>query len=250
MKISKQILYFLSIPLFYFFLVKIDTSTLLEIADEDALIENIGALSFFAASLIFGYLFLQSKGSSHKFLQWTTDRNIYFGLLAIFFLVVFGEEISWGQRIFGWETPETLGTLNRQNETNLHNLWLFDDKHFDGTKKNFWGVLFSMNRMFSIFWLIFCLIIPILYSYSSKAKSIIQNIGLPVGPIWIGLLFMLNYITFKVAINVGYPAGETHPYQAYIDEGKETIYALIFLLLAFDFWIKSRSWQKAKAVLA
>lgn len=33
------------------------------------------------------------------------------------------EEISWGQRIFGWETPENLERINVQNETNLHNVF-------------------------------------------------------------------------------------------------------------------------------
>lgn len=32
-----------------------------------------------------------------------------------------GEEHSWGQWFFHWDTPEFWGKLNRQNETNLHN---------------------------------------------------------------------------------------------------------------------------------
>lgn len=46
-------------------------------------------------------------------------------LLLMFAAVwlVFGfEEISWGQRVIGWETPESLEALNYQNETNLHNV--------------------------------------------------------------------------------------------------------------------------------
>ncbi len=39
---------------------------------------------------------------------------------ALFFFA--GEEISWGQRVFGFGTPETLSKLNHQQETNLHNL--------------------------------------------------------------------------------------------------------------------------------
>ena len=37
-----------------------------------------------------------------------------------------GEEASWGQHWLGWETPEVLGQLNDQGETNLHNTssWL------------------------------------------------------------------------------------------------------------------------------
>lgn len=33
-----------------------------------------------------------------------------------------GEEHRWGQWFFHWETPEVWGKINRQNETNLHNV--------------------------------------------------------------------------------------------------------------------------------
>jgi len=42
------------------------------------------------------------------------------GALAVFFVA--GEEISWGQRIFGWMTPQKFWEMNVQGETNLHNL--------------------------------------------------------------------------------------------------------------------------------
>ena len=44
-------------------------------------------------------------------------------------LYVAGEEISWGQHFFGWETGELFQKLNDQGETNLHNMssW-FDQK--------------------------------------------------------------------------------------------------------------------------
>ena len=37
-----------------------------------------------------------------------------------------GEELSWGQQLFKWETPEMIKAVNDQNETNLHNIssWL------------------------------------------------------------------------------------------------------------------------------
>jgi len=40
-----------------------------------------------------------------------------------------GEELSWGQHLLGWETPEPVKALNDQGETNLHNVssW-FDQK--------------------------------------------------------------------------------------------------------------------------
>lgn len=39
---------------------------------------------------------------------------------GLFFLL--GEELSWGQRLLGWSTPEHLRAVNKQGETNLHNI--------------------------------------------------------------------------------------------------------------------------------
>ena len=40
-----------------------------------------------------------------------------------------GEEVSWGQRVFGWTTPDSWETLNKQGETNIHNVSaVFDSK--------------------------------------------------------------------------------------------------------------------------
>ena len=44
---------------------------------------------------------------------------------GLVFLV--GEEISWGQRIFGWSTPEGLAAMNRQGETTVHNIGFGQD---------------------------------------------------------------------------------------------------------------------------
>lgn len=43
-------------------------------------------------------------------------------LLCLVLFVMAGEELSWGQRIFGWSTPESYAKINAQSETNLHNL--------------------------------------------------------------------------------------------------------------------------------
>ena len=48
---------------------------------------------------------------------------VIFGLGCVYFL---GEEISWGQHLFGWATPDSWMEINNQGETNLHNTsgWL------------------------------------------------------------------------------------------------------------------------------
>ena len=43
-------------------------------------------------------------------------------VMALMFLFVAGEELSWGQRIFGIDTPPWMEERNQQGEMNLHNL--------------------------------------------------------------------------------------------------------------------------------
>jgi hypothetical protein len=43
-------------------------------------------------------------------------------------LLIGFEEMSWGQTIFNWDTPELFNNVNAQKETNLHNLELIQDR--------------------------------------------------------------------------------------------------------------------------
>ena len=52
--------------------------------------------------------------------------KFWFGLAALCSFYVAGEEISWGQHILDWTTPDFWSEVNDQQETNLHNTssWL------------------------------------------------------------------------------------------------------------------------------
>ncbi|MEM9530475.1 MAG: hypothetical protein AAGA23_06130 [Pseudomonadota bacterium] len=59
----------------------------------------------------------------------TTGQTLQRVWLTVFAAGCFyfaGEELSWGQHLLGWETPEAIAALNDQQETNLHNMssWL------------------------------------------------------------------------------------------------------------------------------
>ncbi|MEZ4940047.1 MAG: hypothetical protein R3D58_04215 [Saprospiraceae bacterium] len=87
---------------------------------EDGLLENATALFAFSSGIIFLYLVRYFNKPVQKFYLYA------FGAATILFA---GEEISWGQRIFGWETPAYLMEKNIQQESNLHNLF---NNYFDG----------------------------------------------------------------------------------------------------------------------
>jgi hypothetical protein len=49
-------------------------------------------------------------------------------LSALSCLYIAGEEMSWGQHFFHWNTPEYWTLVNRQGETNLHNTYAVFEK--------------------------------------------------------------------------------------------------------------------------
>lgn len=86
------------------------------IADEPGLIENLTALLLLFALVAGLRAFKLSSGRAFPvFRYWIL-------LLTIGCVYFLGEEISWGQHIFGWETPAGWAEINAQAETNLHNL--------------------------------------------------------------------------------------------------------------------------------
>lgn len=90
---------------------------------EDGLYEAAGGLACLLAAVILAYTYVTygprpGDGGS----RW---RNPWFPLLSLFFFVMAGEELSWGQRMIGLGTPDWLRAINLQNELTLHNLSIF-----------------------------------------------------------------------------------------------------------------------------
>lgn len=82
---------------------------------EDNLIENLQAILFLSGSILTFILSLRYLKLNKKLAVF-----LIFYSLALFF--VFGEEISWGQRIFGLETSPALKEVNLQDEITVHNM--------------------------------------------------------------------------------------------------------------------------------
>lgn len=105
------------LALVFFWKMKINEPKLyFELVQEDQLLEQMQFLFYLVASLIalrVAWLFRTAGITLHAVL--------YFGLFAVLLLVAF-EEISWGQRIFGIESPQYFVEHNLQKELNLHNL--------------------------------------------------------------------------------------------------------------------------------
>lgn len=59
----------------------------------------------------------------------TRNSKVWVAMITLGAFYMAGEEVSWGQWFFYWDTPETWLEVNDQHETNLHNTSsLFDQK--------------------------------------------------------------------------------------------------------------------------
>ena len=95
-------------------------------------------------------------------------------LIAFSFFFIGMEEISWGQRIIGWDTPELVAEYNYQDETNLHNLI------------NLWSGPIYM----SLIWIVFVIMLVSIWMKFQDSKSVISKFVLP-DPSLIGLTIVI-----------------------------------------------------------
>ena len=213
----------------YLSVLALDGRSAARLGWEDGPIETAGAVFF----LVAGAGFLAAATRSVRRSEGQTGvgggrRAIAFAALAVVMLVCFGEELSWGQRIFGWQTPPTLSRLNAQNEINLHNIQAVHQWNPDGSEKGFFGKLVNMNRLFSVFWLGVFVLLPLAVIYSDRVRQFVGSAGIPLPPLWIGGLFLTSFVVYKVFafIYVGSPWAHT------LDELKEASYAAIYAFVA------------------
>lgn len=89
------------------------------ITGEDRLGENLQVVAWVVA-LVFCILI-----ATHA--EFPKSTRVLYSVLAVGIVFIIGEEISWGQRIFDFQTPAELVNQNRQGESNLHNIYGVQD---------------------------------------------------------------------------------------------------------------------------
>jgi hypothetical protein len=108
------------------------------------------------------------------------------GAIVLFFGA--GEEISWGQRLIGWESGEFWVENNDQAETNLHNLVVGDVK----INKLLFGVLLTVA---------FCLYffaLPLLYRRAGAVAGWAARWGVPVPTGLQGITFLVSLVVMSL----------------------------------------------------
>jgi hypothetical protein len=216
------------------------------IIGEDGVLEALTGLMFLISSLLCFYCAFKGRDGERSRAQASLERPIFFVLLGTLFFMAFGEEISWGQRMFGWETPAQWAAMNVQGETNLHNLWVLFENNSDGTEKSEIARILTPERVFTLFFILYTIGVPVLCSVSKFARSLAQRIGLPIPHIFIGILFASGFIAHRVAYHFYGPIGAGHA----LEELREVIYAIVAMAMALQFYLARRAAVVSEAVPA
>lgn len=150
---------------------------------EDNILETLTAIYYFIASILSIIAYYRSMRSPFTMTHTFFKKLSYLGL-AFFFILSAGEEISWGQRIFKFENPSIINEINYQEEFNLHNM-----KYFQGEESL---IPFSLSQVFTLIWILYALIIPISAYLNSNIDRFLRKY-IPLIPVPLGLLFLINY---------------------------------------------------------
>jgi hypothetical protein len=204
----------------------LDDATVTWLIREEHPIELAGALSLLAASVACLVLWRHVRGD----VRWPGLRRLSLLALAALFFFGFGEEISWGERIFGFAPPESLREANGQGESNLHNLEVFSGSA-------------NPDALFQLFWLAMGVIVPVLALWGPARRRLGRLV--PILPAALAPAFVLNQVLTRgfdelFAREPGLYHSSVFSPGFSIFEVKETAACL---LLAAGFWLLVRGWR-------
>jgi len=148
------------VSVWYALVRPVEFSTVL--AREDGVVEYATAILLFAAGCVLAALAARLAG----------HRRWLLVLYAAAFVFAAGEEISWGQRILGIESPEFFLENNRQDEITLHNLMVGDEQL----------VSFWFGQLLTLVLLLYLVVLPLLHPFAGWVRWLADAFAVPVPP--------------------------------------------------------------------
>jgi len=163
------------------------------IMQEDYLVEYGSALFWLLAAAIFliRSLILLFKNPN----KYQLVINL---ALMIFFIICAGEEISWGQRIFHFATPEFFKLINVQDETTLHNI----------------GSISIFSNGFFLVSLLFFLYIPFIVKRNSSVKNVLYFLHFPIPTRFVTYVFIASLCVW-IFLGLRFGTLGFHPFSFY-----------------------------------
>lgn len=133
----------------------------LQFAAEDGMAEYMTALFLLISALVLW-------GHTRRAALWRPA--LLLGFYGLLFFFAAGEEISWGQRIFGIESSEFFLENNRQAETNLHNI-VIGEVHLAS---------FLFGNVLTVVLLLYLVALPLMYPRYQWVQKFVRALMVPV----------------------------------------------------------------------
>lgn len=183
----------LGIVVYGLVLLHLDRDAFLVWIREDGLVEwlTFGELLIMSAySFIVARAFSRSEPGSPAKGVW-----LFMGCLFLFGAL---EEISWGQRVLGIESPEWFLKHNKQGEINVHNLLIY------GVNIN----KLVFGKILAILLGVYLLAVPLLYRFKERFRDFIDRWRIPVAQNYQILLYLIVAILIQLHLSIAKKAGE------------------------------------------
>ncbi|MCK5231663.1 MAG: hypothetical protein KAR13_15425 [Desulfobulbaceae bacterium] len=186
---------------------------------EDGMYESMATIACVVGGFVFFWSFYCSDNGGRA------KRNPWLFLFAIALLVLAGEEISWGQRFFGFDIPADLASMNFQNEFNLHNSKLIQSSNN------------ALSTLLTRLLVVYLIILPLALASFHSVEKMFARMRIPVPSLLIALAALLaqmaNHVNYKIIYGSQFSRDYLH-----IGEGFESILEVCLLLVALECLIK------------
>jgi hypothetical protein len=148
--------------------------------EEDALVEWLQVL------LVIGIAGLAAALSLRLLRSGSRSLGLLYLLAVPIAIFIAGEEISWGQRLLGWATPAQLAELNKQGETNIHNI----------------GVTLRVFNLVMMGLALIAVIVPIWWRRSAgdRRRTLVESLLVPPLFVASGFLFAFTYRLVRLTL--------------------------------------------------
>ena len=172
------------------------------VVKELGLWENVTAVSFFVSGVI-----LVARSVPRLF---GANSSMWVPFLfGVVCLVVTAEEISFGQHFLGFTTPESVRSLNSQEETNVHNFFSNDI--------NYYAVFLVFYGYIGVF--------SIIATYSQIVRALTLHLNIPTPPIAFARIMIPVFIVYSADLFIGREQGSLYG----LREIRELMFALAIL---------------------
>lgn len=131
-------------------------------------------------------------------------------------------ELSFGQRLFGFETPEWLRKRNYQGEFSFHNLLVFQSDN-EGNR---------LQNIFLLGLLLYLGLLPIASRVWRRVGDIVDRMGLPLASVPLALIFLAELVLY---------ASQTHSYSETLELAIDVLLAALAVEVMLAIPAKSRA---------